>query len=51
MKEEFQNHLQFAEKHKEIIERFRRFPHRNKVLNRLSSAEELAFLIQPGSSF
>jgi uncharacterized protein (DUF924 family) len=51
MKKEFQGYLQFAEKHKEIIERFRRFPHRNKVLNRLSSAEELAFLIQPGSSF
>lgn len=51
MKEEFQLYLQFSEKHKEIIERFRRFPHRNKVLNQLSSAEELEFLIQPGSSF
>ncbi len=51
LKKEFQGSLQFAEKHKEIIERFRRFPHRNEVLNRLSSAEELKFLIQPGSSF
>ena len=50
-KDGFQGYLQFAEKHKEVIERFRRFPHRNKVLNRLSSAEELEFLIQPGSSF
>jgi uncharacterized protein (DUF924 family) len=51
LKNEFQGYLQFAEKHKEIIERFHRFPHRNKVLNRISSAEELEFLIQPGSSF
>ncbi|MFT5395768.1 MAG: hypothetical protein ACI85N_000956 [Gammaproteobacteria bacterium] len=51
MKEEFQRYLQFAGKHKEIIERFHRFPHRNRVLNRISSAEELEFLIQPGSSF
>jgi uncharacterized protein (DUF924 family) len=51
LKNEFQGSLQFAEKHKEIIERFRRFPHRNKVLNRISSADELEFLIQPGSSF
>lgn len=47
----FEGYLQFSEKHKEVIERFRRFPHRNKVLNRISSAEELEFLIQPGSSF
>lgn len=51
LKDGFEGYLQFAEKHKEVIERFRRFPHRNKVLNRLSSANELEFLIQPGSSF
>ncbi len=51
LKDGFQGYLQYAEKHKEVIERFRRFPHRNKVLNRLSSANELEFLIQPGSSF
>lgn len=51
MKKEFQNYLQFAEKHRAIIERFNRFPHRNKVLNRISSAEELEFLTQPESSF
>ena len=38
-------------KHKAIIERFGRFPHRNTLLGRQSSAEELAFLQQPGSSF
>ncbi len=51
LKEGFEGYLQFSEKHKEVIERFRRFPHRNRVLERLSSAEELEFLIQPGSSF
>ena len=50
-KNEFQGYLQFAEKHRVIIERFNRFPHRNKVLNRISSAEEQEFLTQPGSSF
>ena len=50
-KNKFQGYLQFAEKHRVIIERFNRFPHRNKVLNRISSAEELEFLTQPGSSF
>ncbi|KAE9528315.1 DUF924 family protein [Testudinibacter aquarius] len=43
--------LDFAEQHKVIIDRFGRFPHRNFVLNRESSAEEQAFLQQPGSSF
>ena len=38
-------------KHKEIIDRFGRYPHRNEILNRESTAEELEFLSQPGSSF
>ena len=37
--------------HKAIIDRFGRYPHRNQVLGRGSSAEELEFLRQPGSSF
>jgi uncharacterized protein (DUF924 family) len=41
----------WAEKHRAVIERFGRFPHRNAVLGRESTAEELAFLSQPGSSF
>ena len=40
-----------AVRHAEIIERFGRFPHRNAVLGRSSSAEESAFLREPGSSF
>ncbi|WP_066739000.1 DUF924 family protein [Cupriavidus sp. D384] len=43
--------LEWAVKHQEIIARFGRFPHRNAVLGRDSSAEELAFLKQPGSRF
>ena len=37
--------------HKSIIDRFGRYPHRNTLLGRTSSAEELAFLSGPGSSF
>lgn len=43
--------LTFAEKHREIIRRFKRYPHRNAILQRASSAEEEAFLLEPGSSF
>ena len=41
----------YAVKHHDIVERFGRFPHRNSILGRPSSAEESAFLKQPGSSF
>jgi uncharacterized protein (DUF924 family) len=43
--------LDYAVRHHEIIERFGRFPHRNEVLSRPSTAEELEFLEQPNSSF
>ena len=43
--------VEWADKHRVIIERFGRFPHRNLVLGRVSTAEELEFLKQPGSSF
>ncbi|GAB3376892.1 DUF924 domain-containing protein [Spongiibacter taiwanensis] len=46
-----QNNLDFARAHFAIIERFGRYPHRNAILGRASTAEELAFLEQPGSSF
>jgi uncharacterized protein (DUF924 family) len=42
---------QFELKHKAIIDRFGRYPHRNRVLGRASTPEELAFLEQPDSSF
>lgn len=41
----------WAVKHLVIVERFGRFPHRNAILGRISTPEELAFLQQPGSSF
>lgn len=44
-------YVKYAEQHREIIARFGRFPHRNGALGRESTAEELAFLTEPGSSF
>jgi len=38
-------------KHKAIIERFGRYPHRNSILGRESTDEEIEFLKQPGSGF
>jgi uncharacterized protein (DUF924 family) len=47
----FQSFLDYAVKHCEVIERFGRFPHRNAILGRASTPEEIAFLARPGSSF
>ncbi|MFL1527019.1 DUF924 family protein [Pseudomonas sp. O230] len=47
----FADNLDYAERHREVIARFGRFPHRNTVLGRESTAQELAFLSQPGSRF
>lgn len=46
-----EDNLRYELRHKAIIDRFGRYPHRNAVLGRVSSAEELAFLKEPGSSF
>jgi len=43
--------LDFEKRHKVIIDRFGRYPHRNEILGRQSSAEEEEFLKQPGSAF
>lgn len=43
--------LDFAYQHRDIVARFGRYPHRNAALGRESTAEEIAFLKQPGSSF
>ena len=40
-----------AKHHRSIVDRFGRYPHRNEILGRASSAEELEFLKEPGSSF
>lgn len=46
-----EHNLDFELRHKAIIDRFGRYPHRNAVLGRASTAEEAAFLQTPGSSF
>jgi len=43
--------LDYAHRHRAVIARFGRFPHRNAILGRESTAEEVEFLKQPGSSF
>lgn len=47
----FEEYLNYAVRHRQIIERFGRFPHRNKLLGRESTVAELTFLAEPGSSF
>lgn len=51
LREKSAGFVKYAEKHRDIIRRFGRFPHRNAILGRQSTPEELAFLEQPGSSF
>lgn len=46
-----EDNLDYEMRHKAIIDRFGRYPHRNATLGRQSTAEELEFLQQPGSSF
>ena len=43
--------LGYAHKHRDVVQRFGRFPHRNMILGRQSTAEEVAFLREPGSRF
>lgn len=43
--------LDFEHKHKVIIDRFGRYPHRNEILGRVSTKEEIEFLKEPNSSF
>lgn len=45
------NYLDYAIRHREVIERFGRFPHRNRLIGRESSAGELEYLAQPGAGF
>ncbi len=45
------SNLDYELKHKAIIDRFGRYPHRNGILGRESTPEEMEFLKQPGSSF
>lgn len=47
----FEDFVGYAEAHRKVVDRFGRFPHRNAILGRESTAEEIDFLKQPGSSF
>lgn len=51
LRERFDEFFDYAIRHRDIIARFGRFPHRNAILGRASTAEEAQFLTQPGSSF
>jgi uncharacterized protein (DUF924 family) len=46
-----QTNYEFELRHKIIVDRFGRYPHRNQILGRASTAEEIEFLKRPGSSF
>jgi uncharacterized protein (DUF924 family) len=46
-----ESNIDFELRHKAIIDRFGRYPHRNEILSRPSTQEEIEFLAQPGSSF
>ena len=48
---EYDGFADYARRHRDVIARFGRFPHRNKILGRESTAEETEFLKQPGSAF
>jgi len=47
----FDGYLDYAVRHRVIIDRFGRFPHRNAILGRESTPEEIEFLKEPGSGF
>jgi uncharacterized protein (DUF924 family) len=48
---EFSDSLDYARRHRDVIARFGRFPHRNAILGRASTPEETAYLAEPGSGF
>ena len=50
-RKEYTGFADYSGHHRDIVERFGRFPHRNRILGRASTPEEIEFLKQPGSSF
>lgn len=50
-RDDMQRFLEFERRHAKIIKRFGRYPHRNDILSRESTSEEIAFLKTKGSSF
>ena len=51
LREFFANTLDYAIRHREVIAQFGRFPHRNAILARESTASEREYLSQPGAGF
>ena len=51
LKDVFKNCLDYAERHRAVVERFGRFPHRNRILGRASTPEEIAYLQEGGENF
>lgn len=47
----YEGFYRFAERHRDVIQKFGRFPHRNKILGRTSSEQEQEYLNTPGSGF
>jgi uncharacterized protein (DUF924 family) len=50
-REQFEEFLDYARRHRDVIARFGRFPHRNAVLGRTSTSQEMIYLAQPGAGF
>ena len=50
-RERFEGFFEYARRHREVIARFGRFPHRNAALGRASMPEEMLYLAQPGNGF
>jgi uncharacterized protein (DUF924 family) len=51
LKETFASALDYAKRHRAVIAQFRRFPHRNRILGRLSTPEEIAYMKSGGENF
>lgn len=51
LKAKFESVLDFAQRHRNVVNRFGRFPHRNRVLGRLSTADELKYMKEGGEDF
>jgi uncharacterized protein (DUF924 family) len=51
LKKTFELNLDYARRHRAVIERFGRFPHRNRILGRLSTADEIAYMKSGGEDF
>lgn len=50
-RERFVGYLDYARRHRDVIARFGRFPHRNEALGRICTPEEVGYLGGPGAGF